>query len=372
MGVVAQSPNEIAQRAIKMEAFAVSLYSYLAKLFPSQSEIYLKFAGIESNHIAFWSNFLIKRGEELFTVKAASLKIFSNKVAVRVLGSGLALRMMEREESSSISLYASLISSLELDESEKRGLMNILEDELVHEEEFIRQQSQMGGFMSYIKDATLGLNDGLVEILSVTTGLAGVYGSPYSVALGGIVVAVAGALSMGISTFTSSRSQRQVHEGILKRLATTSRYVTGVFRDRVKSFTRNQGYSEEISERIAEETTSDPRRLSEFIAKEEYGLQEEYLTDPGKAALYAGISNLIGAIMPLAPYFFVANITTALILSLLFATFSLIITGFIVSLVANTSTRSKIAEMVISGLGSASASYIIGWLASIILGTRPV
>ena len=160
------SPQDIAKKAIEMEAFAVSLYGYLSKLFPSQLEVYLKFAGKESSHMAFWSNFIKKRGVEQFHVKPASLKLFSNKVAVRLLGSGLALRMMEREESSSITLYAGLLSSLDLDTSERQGLLNILEDELIHEEEFIRQQSQMGGLMSYIKDATLGLNDGLVEILS--------------------------------------------------------------------------------------------------------------------------------------------------------------------------------------------------------------
>jgi len=368
--VVTLSLTSIALRAIEMEAFAVSLYTYLGKHYPSHSEIFLQFAAKESNHIVYWRNLLKKRGVDKIQVRLDSVKVMGSKFAVRLLGSGLTLRMMERDESSSITLYSSLLSSLELDDSEKQGLQNILEDELVHEEEFIRQQSQMGGFMQYIKDTIFGLNDGLVEVLSVTTGLAGVYGSPYSVALSSLVVAVGGAFSMGVSTYTSSRSQLQVHEGILKKLATTSKFVTKVFKDRVMGYIQKQGYSEEVTNRIAEETISNSDRLTEFLAREEYGLHEDYLNEPRKAALYSGTANLIGALAPVFPYFLMPDINTAILLSLISATLSLIVTGFIVSLVANTSTKSKIAEMVVSGLGSASISYVIGWIASFFLGTK--
>ena len=364
------SALENASAAIEMEVFAVSMYSNLAKSQPSGSEDYLRIAEKESSHITFWTGFLRRRGVEAKVEKPSPLKLAAYRAATRLLGVGLTLRMMERAEAASISFYANLLSSSGIDEAERRGIQEILEDELVHEEEFIKKQSEMGDFISYIKDAVLGLNDGLVEILSVTTGLLGVYGSPYAVALGGLVVGVAGALSMGMSTYTSTRSQRQVHEGILRRLASASRHVTGVFKDRVMQHARGKGYSEDVAASIAEETASDPKRLSDFIAEEEYGLSEESLSDPSRAALYAGGANLVGALIPLAPYFFTADVSWALLLSLSSATVFLSATGLLVSLLANVSARGKVVEMVITGLGAATATYIIGWLASMILGTR--
>jgi VIT1/CCC1 family predicted Fe2+/Mn2+ transporter len=362
--------TRIAKSAIEMEVFAVSMYTYLAKKYPSLADSFLEFAGKESNHLIFWSNFLKKRKIDPHIRKPSQLKTATYQIAIHLLGRGLTLRLMERREASSIELYAGILSDTGVDEAERRDIQSILEDELVHEEEFIKEQSKRGGFMKYIKDAILGLNDGLVETLGVTTGLAGVYGSPYAVALGSLVVGVAGALSMGISIYTSSRSQQQVHEGILNRIASISRYVAVVIKDRVKQYALNKGYSQDVASSIAEETTSKPGMLSDFIAEEEYGLSAEGLAEPSKAAMYAGFSNLLGALIPLAPYFFVSDITSALILSLTFATIFLSVTGFLVSLLANMPARVKVFEMVVSGLGSAAITYVIGWGASILMGSK--
>ena len=51
----------------------------------------------------------------------------------------------------------------------------------------------------------LGMNDGLVEVLSVSVGLAGVYGNPFYVALGGLIVGIGGVLSMAIGVLISVR-----------------------------------------------------------------------------------------------------------------------------------------------------------------------
>ncbi len=88
---------------------------------------------------------------------------------------------------------------------EKDKLRRILEDELLHEEE-----SMFKDFMDHVRDAILGMSDGLVEVLSVSAGLAGVYGNSFYVVLGSTIVGIAGALSMGIGAFTSVRAQKQV------------------------------------------------------------------------------------------------------------------------------------------------------------------
>ncbi|RLG73076.1 MAG: hypothetical protein DRO23_09555 [Thermoprotei archaeon] len=64
--------------------------------------------------------------------------------------------------------------------------------------------------LDHIRDAVLGVSDGLVEVLSATAGLAGAYGNPLSVAIGGTIVGIAGILSMGIEAFTSVRAQTQI------------------------------------------------------------------------------------------------------------------------------------------------------------------
>ena len=213
------------------------------------------------------------------------------------------------------------------------------------------------------------MNDGLVEILSITTGLVGATGSPMAVAISGLVVGVAGGISMGISTYTSTRSQRQVHEGILKRIFSASKFVGHIFKERVMNYLEKRGYSKKLSSEIAEETARDTRLLSSVVSEQEYGLREENLGSPTKAALYAGLSNLIAAFIPLFPYFFTSNILVALIISLILAIVALAITGFFVAVLANMPLGKKMGEMILTGLGAAIITYGIGKAASAILGT---
>ena len=84
-----------------------------------------------------------------------------------------------------------------LDEGEKAEIRRILAEELIHEQELAEEESRFIELLDHVRDMVLGMNDGLVEILSVTAGLAGAYGNPFYVALSGSVVAIAGALSMG-------------------------------------------------------------------------------------------------------------------------------------------------------------------------------
>jgi len=151
---------------------------------------------------------------------------------------------MERKEGDAIKLYSQIIENPSLDGREVIGLKQILEDELVHEHEFARGESRFENFLIYVKDAVLGMNDGLVEILSVTKGLAGAFGDPFKVALSDFILGVSGALSMGISTYTNVRTQRQADEDTLKRVVDASRFVGHIFKERVANLMRKKGYSE--------------------------------------------------------------------------------------------------------------------------------
>ena len=360
-----------ARKALETEIFTTAIYQYLAgyadkSLHGAFSEI----LAMEKEHIAFWSEFLEKRGIDTRRVRPSVLRLQLYKAMLRTLGKGLTLRIMETSESQAIELYSSIQEDPSLTEREKQELNKVLGDELLHEDIFINEETKFAGFTIYIKDAVLGMSDGLVEILAVTTGLAGAAGIPMVVAISGLVVSIAGALSMGISTYSSTRSQRQVHEGIINRIVSASRFVGHIFKERVVNHLTRQGYSHRLARDMAEESASDHRLLSNFIAEQEYGIRKENLGNPSRAALYAGLSNLIGSLIPLLPYFFVSNIFTALILSLILATISLAVTGFFVSILAYLTPGKKIAEMILTGLGCAAITYGIGKAASSFLGTH--
>jgi len=134
---------------------------------------------------------------------------------MRVLGIGLSIRLLELGENDAVAFYSSLLESAEVSEEEREGIRRILEEELVHEQE-LAEEGALRGFLEHVRDAVLGMNDGLVEVPSVSMGLAGAYGEPRTVALGGLIVGIAGALSMGIGAYASVKAQR---EGTLRRIS---------------------------------------------------------------------------------------------------------------------------------------------------------
>jgi len=356
-------------KAISDEFFAMSIYTQIAKRFKGDP-LGVKFdeiARMEGEHAVFWRTFFEKRGYAAPS-QIGKLKISFYDAVLRILGRGLTLRLMEMNESDAVDLYSGIVEDRMLDGEEAEGLKKILEDELVHEQEFTREESRFEGFLAYVKDAVLGMNDGLVEILSVTTGLAGVYGNPFQVALGGLIVGIAGALSMGISTYASVRAQRQVQEGVLNRIVKTSRYVAHVFKERVAAHMLRKGYSERVSNAVAEESSKDHGMLSDFIAAEEHGLRKEALGKPLKAGLYAGLFNAFGAFVPLLPYLFSPSIPASVLMSLAFAGGALAFTGSLIAVLANMHVKKKMVEMVFAGLISAGATYLLGRAASLLLG----
>ena len=361
---------KIAKRALETEIFATAIYGHLAASYPEKAtrNTFHEMLDMEKRHCTFWSDFLKRRGEVSIASKPGILRLALYKFMFRIIGRGLTLRMMETGENQAVELYSSILDSSELSDEERVGLGKILEEELVHEKLVVGEESKFERFIEYIEDSVLGMNDGLVGTLSVTTGLAGASGSPMVVAVGGLIVGIGGGLSMGISAYTSARAKRQVNEGILRRLISASKFVAHVFQERVVNHLTRRGYTSRLAKDMAEETARDHRLLSRFIADEEYGLREENLRSPGRAGLYAGIASVIGASIPLLPYFFAPSIITALILSVILATITLAATGFLVALLAYMPPAKKAGEMILSGLGCAAVTFAIGKAASVMLG----
>ncbi|MCD6563625.1 MAG: VIT1/CCC1 transporter family protein [Thermoproteales archaeon] len=360
-----------AQKALKDELFASKIYARLSKTYKDEriQKKLLMFSKMESNHLSFWINFLRKRGYDTVNIlKGSKIKIYFYSLLFRILGLGLTLRMLESGENEAIELYSELLESSELSGDEKNSLRKILEDEFVHETEFSYEESRFEEFLEHVRDAILGMNDGLVEILSVTTGLAGAYGSPFYVAIGSLIVGLAGALSMGIGSFVSVRAQRQVHEGILKNVAIAARYVPYLFQEKIMKFMLKKGLSKEVSIKISEEAKVNEKLLSKILSEEEYGLKEEKLENPLMSGIYTGLFYIFGSLFPLTPYFLNLPITISLFLSLFFAAIALAFSGFIIAISAGIKVKNKIMEMVFSGLGVAGITYIIGKVASILFG----
>ena len=308
---------------------------------------------MEEGHAEFWKGFLERRGH---TPRTRRRGAFMGLVRLlkTVFGSALVASLFELGENTAVSSYTAFLETFDMDEEERASMKRIILDELEHESAFSESKEFLR--IGNLRDFILGMNDGLVEILGAVTGLSAVYTrNPFMVALSGVIIGVAGSLSMGIGAFISVRSQRQVNEGIRNRMELIFR----VSEDRAKEELREKLVSANLPEEIAADVV-------DRLAGEEDAvmglLVEETQEDEVRAAIYTGLAYIIGVFFPVVPYFFSSSSLTALPFSIALAGSVLAVMAVVISLISGIPVRKKVAEMVVTGLGAAGLTYVIGFM----------
>ncbi|ASJ03013.1 rubrerythrin family protein [Thermococcus profundus] len=316
---------------------------------------FLRLSNIESKHAKFWHDFLVKRGVEVPRVKVGRLKLLSVRILRKLLGPGAVASLLEMGENSAVEKYFEFLTSFELEEGERKALSAVILDELEHEHFFAETKKRF--HTENIRDFVLGMNDGLVELLGAVTGLSAVYvNAPRIVGISGLIVGVAGALSMAIGAFISVRSQRQVNESVRKRMEVLFRVSPDRAREELLDRLRDSGMPEEIAEEVAQKLASNHEALMKLLVGEEEGENEV------RSALYTGLAYIFGVSFPVLPYFLASSSLAALPFSVLLAGTALAIVATLISVLSGISIRTKVLEMVTTGLGAAFLSYLFGRL----------
>jgi len=349
---------KLAREFYKDEYADSVLYAQLANIEKDEGikKEFLRLSNIESKHAKFWHDFIKRHGGEVPKPSVKRLTIFSVKLLRRILGPGSVASLLEMGENSAIQKYFKYLTTYaeRFSEEEMEEIKEVILDELEHEKFFYESKRRF--HVENVRDLVLGMNDGLVEILGAVTGLSAVYpNNPQLVGISGLIVGVAGALSMGIGAFISVRSQRQVNESIRERMEVLFRVSPERTLEEIKGRLIEGGVPEEIAERTARELASKGEAVMRLLVPES---GENEL----RSALYTGLAYLLGVAFPVTPYFLASSSLTALPFSILLAGSALAIVATLISLLSGISIRKKVAEMVATGLGAAFLSYLFGRL----------
>ena len=327
---------------------------------PDTAALLKRIAGMEKRHARFWENVLARRNASLPPVRPPRWRLFLLRQLQRWVSPVLLVAALEMGETSAVEDYHRIWQSGLLDADECKALRGIILDELEHESAF-RRQTRAAGFGN-VRDFVLGMNDGLVEILGAVTGLSAAYaGKPLLVAVSGLIVGIAGAMSMGIGAFISVRSQRQVNQGTRQRMEVlfdvAPRRAVEEYRDRLIDSGVPDAISEQVAQTVGENRESLSRLLLQDVTENEW-----------RSAMFTGVAYLFGVLFPVLPYFIADSSSAALVGSVFFAGLALAVVGGFVALLSGISLRTKILEMVITGLGAAGLAWLFGMLMQSLFG----
>ena len=314
---------------------------------------------MERGHAEFWRSFLENRG---FSPKTRIRRAFIGvvKLLKRTFGSVLIAPLFELGENTAVSTYTSFMESSTLSQEEQSQLRRIILDELEHEKMFSKSKQLLK--VENLRDFILGMNDGLVEILGAVTGLSAVYmHNPLMVAASGMIIGAAGSLSMGIGAFISVRSQRQVNEGMRKRMELLFKVSEDRAKEELLDKLISSGMPDDVANDVVEKVAVRKEVMTNLLVEE---TREEEI----RSALYTGLAYLIGVFFPVVPYFFSSSSLMALPFSITFAGTVLAIMATIISVISGIPIKKKIFEMVITRLGAAGLTYAIGYTIQQIFG----
>ncbi|WP_345764750.1 VIT1/CCC1 transporter family protein [Diaminobutyricibacter sp. McL0608] len=327
-----------------------------------ERDILLALADAEGRHEAHWLELL---GDRAGKPLKGDLRTRTLGVLARRFGSVFVLALAQRAEARSP--YA----------SDSDATPSMAADEQIHEE-VVRALAARGRnrLSGTFRAAVFGANDGLVSNLALILGISASGLPAHVVLLTGLSGLLAGALSMGAGEYVSVRSQRELLDAstpnpqartALPDLDVDANELTLVYRARGMSADEAAAHATEV----LRDFTVDPDAGSSVVS----GAASDGDVDEHEAvgtAWGAAISSFCffasGALIPVLPYLFGLQGTTAVIVAAVLVGIVLLATGAIVGLLSGGPPLRRALRQLGIGYGAAAATYILGLLFGTTLG----
>lgn len=212
-----------------------------------------------------------------------------------------------------------------------------------------------------LRAAVFGMNDGLVSNTSLILGVAGASASPSSILIAGLAGLLAGAFSMAAGEYVSVLSQRELfeHQLALER-AELAEYPQEEAEELALIY-RARGLEEAEAKRLAQRVMHDPKTALDALAREELGLDPDDLGSPWGAAGSSFAAFAVGALIPLAPFLFLAG-DSAVLAAACVAALALFGVGAALSLFTNRGAFASGLRMLAIGASAGGATWFVGRL----------
>src|SRR5580704_3472801 len=163
-----------------------------------------------------------------------------------------------------------------------------------------------------IRDIVIGMSDGLTVPFALAAGLSGAVNSSTIVITAGVAEIVAGSIAMGLGGFLAGRTEADHYASELQREYDEVERVPEQEKKEVMEVFADFGLSVKLQQEVADEMAKDTDKWVDFMMRYELGLEKPEANRATRSAFTIGVSYIVGGIIPLSPYFFIANSQMAL------------------------------------------------------------
>ena len=163
--------------------------------------------------------------------------------------------------------------------------------------------------MGRIREVVFGGQDGLLSTMLLVTALAVGDLERTAVLIGGLAGALAGMISMSTGAYLGSKAQRDLQKAEIEQEARELEEHPGEELAELVVIYQREGLSFEEAQGVADHIVSDRDLWLRTMVEKELGLSPEPTSNPIKDALVMGAAFIVGAMVPVIPFFFSKNAT---------------------------------------------------------------
>jgi VIT1/CCC1 family predicted Fe2+/Mn2+ transporter len=208
-----------------------------------------------------------------------------------------------------------------------------------------------------LRDIVIGMSDGLTVPFALAAGLSGAVSDTHIIVIAGIAEIAAGSIAMGLGGYLAGKTEQDHYNSEQKREYDEVENLRHREIEETKEFFANIGLSEDLQNKATEEIAQDKHRWVDFMMKYELGLEKPDPKRATKSAMNIGLSYIAGGIIPLCPYFFIADSAQALKISVIATLICLFVFGYFKSKITGVNPLWGALKVTMIGALAAAAAF---------------
>ena len=305
--------KNLEKRFFEAEMSDFNLYRLIAKheRSPELKKLVASLMNTEFRHAKIWAALSGEDPKRYSMPINSKIKLYMYLVARKLMGIAFVTKLLERNEKKGLEEYNSIMKE-GISSKVRTKVSSIIKDEEKHEDMLLKETEKHEARLDYTRSIVFGMNDGLVEILAVVSGLAMIASSSFIVAITGIIVGISGTLSMAAGAYLSSKSEIVVDRSLEKKVKAP--------------------------------------------------------TKPIKDAYYTGAFYFFGALIATYPFILGSSGYLCIAESAISVIIILSIASMLIAVISDTGIKRRVLEMLAISLGTAFVTALIGFLIKVMLG----
>lgn len=211
---------------------------------------------------------------------------------------------------------------------------------------------------SRIRDIILGGQDGLVNILGLSLGVAAATSDVKLVIISGLAGTIAESVSMAAVAFTSTKAAKEFYISQRKREMMEINKTPEEEKREVEQIYFRKGFRGRLLKEAVQKIVSNKSTWLETMMSDELHVFPDK-EKPLLSALIVGLSSFFGSLIPLFPFFFLSA-KSGMIAALIISALVLFTSGAIKGRITLNNWKKEGLEMMVIGIVSALAGYAVG------------